>query len=136
LSDATELAFRIGERLRIVWQLSLGNLESPGHSVVVGQQPSFHGADGQPEAEGWRRTGHKPADNRTGTGLRVEVTKNEDTAPVFRGNDQSRDPQIERALASSSARCDVVLPCMTSGTSDEAPRNRGIDRPLAAIVNR
>jgi hypothetical protein len=103
---------------------------------VVSQQPSFHGADGQPEAEGRRRTGREPADNRTGTGLRVEVTKDEDTAPMFRGNDQSRDPRIERVLASWSARCEVVLSSMTSGTSDQAPRNRGIDRSLAAIVNR
>jgi hypothetical protein len=135
LYETTERAFRIGERFRIVWQHGLGNPEPPGHSVVVGQQPSVHGADGQPEAEGRRRTGREPADNRTGTGLRVEVTKNEDTVPVFRGNDQSRDPRIERILASSSARCEKVLPWMTSGTSDQAPRNRGIDRPLAAIVN-
>lgn len=115
---------------------ALGTLSPPGQPVVVCQQPRFHGADGEPETEAWRRIGGKLPHNRTGARLRVEVTKNEQAMPILRGNHEPMHASVERILPCLSAQCNVVLPLPASGSSDQPPRNRGIDRPLAAIVNR
>jgi len=57
---------------------------------MVRQQPRLDGTNGQPETERWRRIGRKRPDNRAGAGLRVEITKNEHTAPMRRGDDKTR----------------------------------------------
>ncbi len=136
LYQMAKRGLRIGEGVRQARERGPRNLEPASDPVVIRQQPCLDGAYGEPKAEARRRSMHEPRDDRAGARLRVEIPQHKDAAAMLRGDQEPRNPLVERVLPPWPARREVVRSRLTADRSDQAARDGGIDWPFAAIVNR